>query len=353
MDVIDYQKTKAVAVWLYICAFLIFCIAVVGAITRLTGSGLSIVEWQPVTGVLPPMDTDSWNKVFDLYKETPQYQKVNAGMSLKEFQVIFFWEWFHRLLGRAVGAVYLLPFLVFLGLKRIPRIYLPSFIGFFLLGGAQGVLGWYMVKSGLVDMPAVSHYRLAAHLSLALLLFSLILNMALKLSVPPSKQSAFLFPLYKITRRVILLLALTIFWGALVAGSKAGLVYNSFPLMGKYPWPEEGLDMVPLWINVFENHATVQFIHRALATLTLFAVLFLVGRSMNFQKSPRVSWAFGLAGFLVIVQFTLGVATLLSQLMLPLAVMHQAVAILLLGSLIWVLHELPPEDYSLDKNDKS
>ncbi|TNE27973.1 MAG: heme A synthase [Alphaproteobacteria bacterium] len=352
MDVIDYQKTKPVALWLYSCAFLVFCIAVVGAITRLTGSGLSIVEWQPVTGVLPPHDAESWNKVFDLYKETPQYQKINEGMSLEDFKSIFFWEWFHRLLGRAVGAVYLLPLLIFLAMKRIPRIYLPSFAGFFLLGGAQGVLGWYMVKSGLIDMPAVSHYRLAAHLSLALILFSLLLNMALKLSVPPSKDRALLFPLYKIARRVIMLLAVTIVWGALVAGSKAGLIYNTFPLMGKYPWPTEGLDMAPLWINLFENHATVQFIHRVLATLTALSVLFLVGRSMNFQKSRRVSYAFGLAGALVIVQFTLGVITLLTQLLLPAAVLHQAVAVLLLGSLIWVLHELPPEDYSLDKNDK-
>ena len=352
MDVIDYQKTKAVAVWLYLCALMIFCIAVIGAITRLTGSGLSIVEWQPVTGVLPPMDAESWNKVFDLYKETPQYQKINEGMSLEEFKIIFFWEWFHRLLGRAVGAVYLLPFLVFLAMKRIPRIYFPSFVGFFLLGGAQGVLGWYMVKSGLIDMPAVSHYRLAAHLSLALILFALILNMALRLSVPPSKNRAILFPLYKMARRVIVLLALTIIWGALVAGSKAGLVYNSFPMMGQYPWPTEGLDMTPIWINLFENHATVELIHRALAVLTLCAVLFLVGRSMNFQKSDRVSWAFGMAGFLVIVQFTLGVATLMTGLLLPVAVLHQAVAILLLGALVWVLHELPPEDYSLDKNDK-
>lgn len=347
------DSSRAIALWLFACAFAVFLMALVGAVTRLTESGLSIVTWDPVVGALPPLSDADWHREFDNYKTSPQYQKVNRGMTLPEFKKIYFWEWFHRLWGRVIGLIYALPLAWFWLRRRLPAESKPAFLGVLGLGFAQGVMGWFMVKSGLVDMPAVSHYRLAAHLSLALLLFSLILNMALKLSLPPSKQSAFLFPLYKITRRVILLLALTIFWGALVAGAKAGLVYNSFPLMGKYPWPEEGLDMVPLWINVFENHATVQFIHRALATLTLLSVLFLVGRSMNFQKSPRVSWAFGLAGFLVIVQFTLGVATLLSQLMLPLAVMHQAVAILLLGSLIWVLHELPPEDYSLDKNDKS
>ncbi|TVQ82380.1 MAG: heme A synthase [Micavibrio sp.] len=353
MSEIDYGKTKAVAIWLYSCAFLIFCIAIVGAITRLTGSGLSITEWQPVTGILPPTSPEEWARVFDLYRETPEYQKINKGMSLDEFKFIFFWEWFHRLLGRLVGVVYLVPFLAFLAMKRIPRIYLPSFIGFFLLGGAQGFMGWYMVQSGLVDVPAVSHYRLAAHLSLALLLFGLILHMALRLSLPPAKDRAPLDVLYKPAWRVMAVLALTILWGAFVAGSKAGLVYNSFPLMGKYPWPEELLDMSPLWINFFENHATVQFIHRLLAFITLVLVLQLVFRAMNFQKAPRIAWAFGCLGFLAIVQFMLGVVTIVSEVALPPAVLHQAGAMLLLAALIWVLHELPPSGYSMDKKEKA
>lgn len=352
MDIIDYKRVKPVAIWLYFCAFSVFCMAIIGAITRLTDSGLSMVEWRPLMGALPPMDTAEWERVFNLYKETPQYKHLNEGMSLPEFKNIFVWEWVHRLLGRAIGIVYTVPFVLFVVLKRIPRVYLPSFIGFLLLGAGQGLMGWYMVKSGLVDVPSVSHYRLAAHLGLAFLLFGLLLNMALKFSVPPVPEKALMAPLHRPVRRSLILLGITIFYGVLVAGLDAGLIYNSFPMMGQYPWPGEGLDMQPLWKNFVENHAMVQFIHRLLALLTFVSIMLNISKSLNFQKSARLSRLFGIMGFVVILQVTLGILTLLTQVSLPLAVMHQGGALLLLGTLIWAMHELPPADYSFDLSDK-
>ncbi len=351
-DILDYKRVKPVAVWLYFCAFSIFAMAIIGAITRLTESGLSMVEWRPLMGALPPMDAAEWDRVFELYKTSPEYQKVNKGMSLPEFQKIFFWEWFHRFWGRAIGVIYFVPFLIFLSIKRIPRIYMPSFWGFLVLGAAQGLMGWYMVKSGLVDQPDVSHYRLAAHLGLAFLLFALLLHMAIKFSVPPSPEKAMLAPLHKPVKRALFLLIITVFYGVLVAGLKAGLIYNTFPMMGETIWPSEGLDMTPLWKNFVENHATVQFIHRLLATLTFFSILSVIVKSMNFRKSIRVSRAFGFMGFVLVIQVTLGILTLLTQVAIPLAVLHQGGAMLLLATMIWTMHELPPTDYSFDKDDK-
>ncbi len=349
MELIDYKKTKIVAIWLYICCFTVFCMAIIGAITRLTDSGLSMVEWRPLMGALPPMHEDEWNRVFNIYKETPQFQEINSDMLLPEFKKIFFWEWIHRLWGRMIGVIYVVPFLLFLSIKRIPSVYLPSFFGFLIIGCGQGLMGWYMVKSGLVDMPEVSHYRLAAHLGLALLLQALLFNMALKLSVQPSREYALLSPLYKPIRRSMFLVSLTLFWGVMVAGLDAGMIYNSFPMMGKYPWPEEALDMMPLWSNFFENHATVQFCHRVLAILTAISVLSLVIQSFNFQKNSRLSKLFKALAIVVILQVGLGVMTLLTKIDIYLAVMHQGGAMVLLALLIWAWHEVPHTNYSLDK----
>ena len=341
------DHNKAIGLWLYVSAASIFLMAVIGAITRLTESGLSIAEWNPVMGALPPQSPDEWNRVFDLYKQTPQYKDINNGMSLDEFKNIFFWEWFHRLWGRMIGIIYAVPFFYFLARRRLPKIYLPSFWGFLLLGGLQGAMGWYMVQSGLVDNPAVSHYRLAAHLLLAATLYGLMLHLAFKLRVETAHEMASLSPLRKNIRACFVLTVLTMIWGAFVAGLDAGLIYNSFPMMGDYPWPGEGLDLEPLWRNTVENHATVQFIHRLLAITTLLFIGWLVIKSRRFHILPRLRRIFWGLGGMALTQVILGISALLSSVDIHLAVSHQAGAFLLLAFLIRINHEIPKENYLL------
>lgn len=331
-----------VAVWLYACCAAIFLMALIGAITRLTGSGLSIAEWKPVSGALPPLHEGEWQRVFDLYKQTPEFQKVNSWMALADFKRIFFWEWLHRLWGRLIGVVYALPFLWFLIRRRIPRVLLPSFILPLLLGGAQGFMGWYMVQSGLVDEPAVSHYRLAAHLGLALLIYGMIFHLALRISVAPAYEAAQLSPLQKPVRRALLLVIVTMVWGAFTAGQDAGMIYNEFPLMGAYPWPPE----LSSWRDIFQDPASVQFTHRVLAVTSVLYIFSVVLRSRSFHLEPRISGLFTALAVTAAVQAVLGVTALLTQLALPLAVAHQAGAIVLLSILIWLAYELPHENFS-------
>lgn len=343
------SHNQTIGFWLYICAASVFLMAMIGAITRLTESGLSIAEWNPVMGALPPLDVPEWNRVFDLYKETPQYKDINSGMTLDEFKNIFFWEWLHRLWGRMIGLIYALPFFYFMLRRRLPKIYLPSFWGFLILGGLQGAMGWYMVKSGLVDDPSVSPYRLAAHLLLAAALYGLMLQLAFKLRIPPAHEMANLAPLKKTIRICLALTVLTMTWGAFVAGMDAGLIYNTFPMMGDYPWPSEFFDIEPLWRNAFENHAAVQFIHRLLAMMTAFFVLLLVIKSRRFHMQSRVRWLFALLGLMVFLQVILGIGTLLSSLDIRMAVTHQAGALILLALLIRTNHETPQETYLGEK----
>ncbi|MGM0422416.1 MAG: COX15/CtaA family protein [Pseudomonadota bacterium] len=346
---IDYKKTRPVAIWLYICAAAVFLMALIGAVTRLTESGLSIVEWRPIMGTLPPLNEAEWQRVFDLYKKIPEYQNQHHWMGLDDFKNIYFWEWLHRFWGRMIGLIYAIPFFYFLIRGRIPKIYRPSFWGFLFLGAAQAVMGWYMVRSGLVELTDVSHYRLAAHLGLAFVIFCLLFDMALKLSVPKTESAITLAPLRRWTVSAFCIVFVTMIWGAFVAGLNAGLVYNSFPLMGAYPWPGEGLDMSPLWINLFENHAMVQFMHRLLAMVSVAVVLILVWKSRFFQMESRTSGLFGALAVMVVIQAGLGIATLLTQVALPLAVAHQAGAMLLIALLVWAHHETLPHSYSYDR----
>lgn len=339
------ENHKTVGAWLYVCAASVFLMALIGAITRLTESGLSIAEWNPVMGALPPLNDAEWERVFNLYRETPQYKSVNSGMSLDDFKTIFFWEWFHRLWGRAIGVIYLVPFLFFLARRRIPRTHLASFLAILALGAFQGFMGWYMVKSGLVDNPAVSHYRLAAHLMLAVAIYALMLKLGLRLRVPPEQETIGLAPLKKRLHLCIFLALATMLWGAFVAGLDAGLIHNTFPLMGSWPWPSEMFDMKPLWKNFVENHATVQFTHRLLAVVTALATLAFVVKSRRFHVSPAMRRIFVLLGAAVIAQVILGIATLLSSVALPLAVAHQGMALVLLGLFIRINHEIPKQDF--------
>lgn len=328
---------KALAYWLFFCCASVFCMIIVGAITRLSESGLSIVEWKPLIGAIPPLNEAEWNRIFDLYKGSPEFKLNNSWMALSDFKEIFFWEWFHRLWGRMIGVFYALPFLFFLIRGWIPAGYKLKLIGLFFLGGAQGFMGWYMVKSGLVDMPAVSHYRLAAHLLLAIIIYGFMLWLALSFykkhkGIESNPDAALSFHGF-IT---LFSLIITILWGAFTAGLDAGLVYNdTFPKMGSNWIPDEIWFYKPLWLNFFENHAGVQFVHRWLAMATFMIVLSFALHSI---KKERCEFCFPMIGAFVFIQFGLGILTLLSGVSLPIAVAHQGGAIILLTLLICSLH---------------
>ena len=309
--------------------------AVIGAVTRLTESGLSMVEWRPLIGTLPPLSDDEWMRVFTLYQQSPEYMHKNFGMSLSEFKEIFFWEWFHRLWGRLIGIVYALPFFLFLFKGYFNRTWKIKLTTLLVLGGCQGLMGWYMVQSGLINEPAVSHYRLAAHLSLAFLVFSILLYFAfdwikLKTSIlrnfTPNKTGSVWLAL--------ILLSFTIIWGAFVAGKDAGLVYNNFPKMGENWIPAELLFLSPNWVNFFENHVTIQFTHRILAMITVTYLLYF---SFNYWRESKL---FIMIGAMALIQMFLGISTLISVVWLPLATLHQAGALILMGLVIASFHQI-------------
>lgn len=320
---IDQKNAKAISIWLYFVAALVFIMIVVGAITRLTESGLSMVEWRPLIGFIPPLNDEDWSRVFELYKQSPEFQKKNFWMGMDDFKRIFFWEWFHRLWGRVIGLAYGLPFFYFLFTKKIPSGYHLKLFGLLILGGLQGALGWYMVKSGLVDMPAVSHYRLAAHLAVAFLILCLLVYTALSIKGAPRNP---LPKLYAHSWIGLGFLVITIFWGAYVAGLDAGLVYNEFPKMGAGLMPQEMWHLQPWWVNFFENIPAVQFTHRWLGITT---ALVLISVTIHGAKK-KAGWQFHALGTLVILQVGLGIGTLLSGVSMHIAVTHQAVAALLL-----------------------
>ena len=328
------QDRRAVASWLLACAALVFLMVVVGGITRLTRSGLSIVEWQPLVGAIPPLSHADWEVLFAKYRETPEFRLVNFGMDLEGFKRIFWWEYAHRLLGRLLGGVFLLPFLWFLLRGRLERSLAWQLGGVFLLGALQGALGWYMVKSGLVDDPRVSQLRLTAHLGFALAIFWAELWIALKLLRPRTDAPS----------RVALGLAGTIFVmalaGGMVAGLRAGSAYNTFPLMNGHLVPPEILMLEPWWKNFLYNMATVQFVHRAIAWLLIFWVPWFWWRALATPLEPRQRLACNALLGTLALQVSLGIATLVLAVPVPLAAAHQAGAVLLLGVSLWVASEL-------------
>ncbi|MFA7276307.1 MAG: COX15/CtaA family protein [Pseudobdellovibrionaceae bacterium] len=316
--------THIITLWLGLCALMILTMTGIGAITRLTESGLSITEWNVVSGTLPPLSHESWQEAFDKYQKTPEFQQKHDWMRLSDFKKIFFWEWFHRLWGRMIGLVFALPLIVFWVKGWIVREDRLKFLGLLMLGGTQGALGWFMVKSGLVDRPSVSHFRLAAHLSLALIIYALTITLMVYLNrakIPPLKPPASLIHLGLIT---LTSLTVTIIWGAFTAGLDAGMIYNSFPLMGEGLVPPE-LGKTPF----LSDSASVQFTHRLLAILTGALTLTYAYRTK--RQHPRLG---GVIAGLVLLQISLGIATLLSAVMIPLAVMHQICAVLLLTSVV-------------------
>ncbi|MEM9469259.1 MAG: COX15/CtaA family protein [Pseudomonadota bacterium] len=319
------NKTAPIAIsnWLFFTAFMVFSMAIIGAITRLTESGLSMVEWRPLIGTLPPLNADEWQRVFDLYRETPEYQKKNFGMDLAEFKYIFFWEWFHRFWGRLIGIVYALPLMYFWVRKQIPQGFkLKLFIGL-LLGGSQGLMGWYMVQSGLIDRPSVSHFRLAAHLSLAALIFCYLLWLAFDLR--GNKGISASFCLKRHGWIALIAAFITLIWGAFVAGLDAGLVYNSWPKMGSY-WIPPGVSQIA---TLLTDPVSVQFTHRWIAIIASLIILSFAWR----VKSLALTGA-------IILQVVLGISTLLTMVAIPLAAAHQAGAFILLGTIVYWLHRL-------------
>src|SRR5262245_43878096 len=325
--------------WLLACCLLVFAMVVVGGITRLTHSGLSIVEWQPIVGAVPPLDEGAWREAFSKYQQTPEFRQINPGMDLDGFKRIFWWEYAHRLLGRLIGVAFFLPLLWFAARRRIERPLLWKLAAIFALGALQGALGWYMVQSGLVDNPRVSQYRLTAHLGLALLIYAAMLWIALDLLFPRVESAVGPGP-----RRFALVLVALVFAmalsGGLVAGIRAGLAYNTFPLMGGHLVPPGMFILEPWYLNFFANVATVQFDHRLVAWLLAFLVPWFWLRVRRSAAPRRARIAADLLLAALALQISLGIATLVSLVPLPLAAAHQAGALLVFTAALLAAHAL-------------
>ena len=324
----SYGYDRALIWWLFGMVGLVAIMVVIGGVTRLTGSGLSMVEWRPIIGILPPLTEVEWMRVFNLYQASPEFQQVNMGMNLAEFKLIFFWEYVHRVWGRLLGLAFGLPLLFFWLAGRIPQGYGLPLLGLLALGSMQGIIGWWMVTSGMVDNPAVSQYRLAIHLSMALLILLLLLWTALNLRFGRSKRPS------GHAAATLLLVSLTIIAGAFVAGMDAGLLYNEYPLMGDGLVPveygENGLS------DPFDNPASAQFHHRWIAVLAVLAVAGLWVSGMRKGLGGIVH----IMALSVIIQFLLGLTTLLLGVPVWAGALHQAGAVLLLSVVLVVTHRL-------------
>ncbi len=338
----DKLHDRQIAVWLLVCCAMVFFMVILGGVTRLTGSGLSMVQWNPIFGVVPPLDQQAWETVFELYKQSPEYQKINIGMDLAGFKQIYWFEYAHRLLGRTIGMVFLIPFLFFLAKGRLHRPLIPRLAALFVLGGLQGLLGWYMVKSGLVDNPHVSQYRLTAHLALALVIYAYMFWIALGLLPEKQRDTAQArAPGLRLFAGLLgIMVFITAISGGFVAGLKAGHAYNTFPLMDGHWIPEVIFIQEPVWRNFFENIATVQFNHRVLAIMTFIGVLslWLYGRRLALSRQTRA----GLHLLLLVgvSQLALGISTLLLHVPTALAATHQGGALLLLTVILFVNQRL-------------
>lgn len=348
-DAPGHSGHRAIIAWLLLGCVLVAGMVVLGGVTRLTGSGLSMVDWEPVSGILPPMSAEAWQVEFDAYKESPQYRLVNQGMSLDAFKRIFWYEYAHRVSGRMIGVVFMVPFLYFLVRRRIPPGLLPRLLVILALGGAQGLLGWWMVKSGLVDVPRVSPYRLTAHLGLAVLVYCVTLWTALSLMVtdrgaaqPDGGDAESGVSARALARRgtfVFGLAGLTLLSGGFVAGLHAGLVYNTFPMMGTSWFPPELFGQTPWWRNFFEDPVTAQFDHRVLAMMLLAGVIAVWWWCREGANASARRWAHA-ALVVVLIQVGLGIATLLLRVPISLAVLHQANALLLVTALLGLTFHL-------------
>jgi len=329
------SSRRTVALWLLACCGMIFIMALLGAITRLTESGLSITDWNPIMGALPPLSDADWDKAFAGYRQIPQYLLFHSDMTLEEFKSIYFWEWLHRLWGRLIGIVFALPLLVFWLKKSIDGKLALKLLVIFALGGLQGFIGWFMVKSGLEARTSVSPYRLALHLSFALLVYGLLFWTALGFFNIAREKVSFC----KLRHGWVSFgfLCVTIVWGAFVAGLHAGEAYNTWPLMDGQIVPAAGFTIMPKYLNAFENLALVQFIHRWLGPATMLLILGWAWRMLKTGADKK--WIYALAA-MALLQVGLGLGTLLSHANIVLATLHQAGAITLLTLLLVNLYGL-------------
>lgn len=334
------KNNKYVIYWLLSGCVLLFIMVMVGGITRLTNSGLSMTDWHLVTDTFPPTTEEAWNEAFEEYKKFPEYQKINIhyDFTMDDYKFIYFWEWFHRFIGRIIGIVFIIPFTYFLIKKRLDAATIKKCVILLFMGGFQGFLGWFMVKSGLIDHPDVSHYRLALHLTFAFITFAYTLWVALDL-IYPNKQEVIL-PLRKWARIALVFLIIQIVYGGFVAGLNAGMIHNHWPLMSEGKiihetvWSEQ-----PTWFqNLTEGKSGVQFVHRTMAYVVVGLMLFLYFKSKKYTLNSLQTKGTKILVLFVGLQFVLGVFTLLFQVPLWLGLAHQMMAFLLLSSMVFVLH---------------
>jgi cytochrome c oxidase assembly protein subunit 15 len=328
------ENPRALVVWLIGCALMVAAMMLIGAITRLTESGLSMVEWRPLIGALPPISTLEWERVFDLYRETSEYRLENAGMLLSEFKLIFWWEFIHRLWGRLIGVAFGLPLIWFLWRGYIAPRLRPHLLALFVLGAAQGAIGWWMVKSGFVDRHDVSQYRLTVHLAMAFLILGYMLWLVAGILTGANAGSRTPDWFRHSLSALLIVVFVTVISGGLVSGLGAGFDYNTWPLIAGAWVPNGMFDTVPFWNAAFEDILTVQFDHRMFAYVTVTSVLCLCGFGYRAAQSRWQKLILLLFGGMSLAQIALGIATLLSVVAIPLAVMHQAGAILLFSSAI-------------------
>ena len=334
---VKQKDNKKVIYWLLTGCVLIFIMVVVGGITRLTDSGLSISNYKLITGTIPPLNEAQWQEEFELYQQFPEYQKLHYHFTLEDFKGIYFWEWLHRVIGRVIGLVFILPFIYFLVTKQLTGKTIKKSLVLLVLGAFQGFLGWYMVKSGLVDRPDVSHYRLAAHLTTAFLTFAATLWVALDLIFPEKKV------IDKKFRNLVfvgyLVLVFQIVYGAFVAGLKAGLLHNHWPFMNEGKFMHETVYIFePFYKNLIENPSGIQFIHRTFAYIVVIFILIIWFQGKKLALTKYQNKALDSLFILVFVQFALGVFTIIYQVPLWLGVAHQVGAFFLLSAMTFTLH---------------
>lgn len=341
------QHDRSVALWLVTCAAVIFGMILLGGVTRLTGSGLSMVEWRPLMGIIPPLSEADWQAVFDKYRQFPEYQQINRGMTLDGFKVIFMYEYLHRVLGRLIGVLFFVPLLVFALRGMIRPGMLPRLLLLLVLGGCQGLLGWYMVQSGLVDRPSVSQYRLAAHLGLAVAIYGFMLWVIFDLWRNPQRAALsndVRSGLGGLSVALVVLVYLMILSGALVAGTDAGYAYSTWPKMGPGFVPAGLYATEPAWLAAFEDVTTIQFNHRMFAyTLAVLLVGFAIVVRRR-ETQPRIRWAALAVLAALSLQLVLGISTLLLHVPVPLAAAHQSGAVLLLSTMVFLAHALQRRD---------
>ena len=335
----DRKTKKQITIWLISACMLIFLMVIIGGITRLTHSGLSMVEWHPISGAIPPMNDSAWETEFEKYQQFPEYQKLNYGMTLSQFKFIFFWEYVHRLIGRLLGIFFIIPFTYFLIIKKLKPPLMKKLLFMFLLGGLQGLYGWYMVKSGLVDDPHVSHYRLAGHLILAFGLMAYILWTTLTLNkerfIPSTDYNK--EKLQPVFNWIVAVIILQIIYGAFTAGLKAGYGWNTFPKMaGEWVPSNRLLPLSPIWKNFLEHTFTVQFIHRLLGWVLTMLIpgfwRYCKGFQLTLQQVKAVDWLL----WAILIQFGLGVLTLIMVVPVWLGVLHQAGAVILFLTAVYI-----------------